>query len=152
MSLENVLLQLLKEFRSDNFKTYESLLKHISEQLTIRKHAKAYENIMSVCSETGSDRHWSAKKQAPLTLPHVLKLTLDFIIVYNSATIKRLSPPPLKMSHRILHIIPFSRAELKIFDKCLLDHFPPINQVEAGRRLMRQSISAINILDKLLCA
>ena len=92
LSFENVLLRLLNLFRADNFKTYESLWKHISEQLTIRKHAKAYENIMSVCSETGSDRHWSAKKQAPLTLPHVLKLTLDFISVYNSATIKRLSP------------------------------------------------------------
>ena len=32
------------------------------------------------------------KKQAPLTLPHVLKLTLDFISVYNSATINRPSP------------------------------------------------------------
>ena len=92
LSFENVLLRLLNLFRADNFKTYESLWKHISVQLTIWKHAKAYENIMSVCSETGSDRHWAAKKQAPLTLPHVLKLTLDFISVYNSATIKLLSP------------------------------------------------------------
>ena len=64
--LGNVLLRLLKVFMPDNFKTYESLWKHLSVQLTIWKHAKANENIMNVSSETGSDRHWAAKNRPHL--------------------------------------------------------------------------------------